>query len=110
VLMNQGFMAGVGNLIADEALWQARIHPRRRVETLTAEERVRLHASIRNVLRESVRRYDSIPRKRSWLLHVRGRPDAACPRCGTPLERTVAGGRTTYFCPNCQPLIETGPA
>jgi formamidopyrimidine-DNA glycosylase len=102
-LMDQTLLAGVGNLIADEALWQARIHPRRRVETLSDDERARLHSSIRKVLRESVGHYDRIPRKRSWLLSVRGRPGARCPRCGTPLERTVAAGRTTYFCPTCQP-------
>jgi formamidopyrimidine-DNA glycosylase len=103
VLMDQSFVAGVGNLIADEVLWQARIHPRRRVESLSVEDRARLHAALRRVLRESVEGYDYIPRKRSWLLYVRGHPGAACPRCGTPLARTVAAGRTTYFCPHCQP-------
>ena len=103
-LMDQTLLAGVGNLIADEALWQARIHPRRRVETLTEDERARLHAAVRTVIRESIRHHGRIPLKRTWLLSVRGRPDATCPRCGTPLSRTEAGGRTTYFCPSCQPL------
>jgi formamidopyrimidine-DNA glycosylase len=110
VLMDQGFVAGVGNLLADEALWQAHIHPRRRIESLTEEERIRVHEAIQKVLRESVRLYDFVPRKRSWLLHVRGRPGALCPRCGTPLARTVAGGRTTYFCPRCQSDVMSGAA
>ncbi len=102
-LMDQSLLAGVGNLIADETLWQARINPRRRVESLTGDERSRLQAALRKVLRESVEASDHIPRKRSWLLHVRGQPGARCPRCRTPLARTVAAGRTTYVCPSCQP-------
>ena len=106
-LMDQSFVAGIGNLIADEVLWQARINPKRRLGSLSEDERAELAGAIRRVLREAVDRYDYIPRKRSWLSHVRGRPGARCPRCGTPLPRTVAGGRTTYFCPRCQP--EPGP-
>jgi formamidopyrimidine-DNA glycosylase len=105
-LMDQAFVAGVGNILADETLWQARIHPRRRIDSISAEERTELYRRMRSILRQAVADHD-IERKRSWLSHVRGRPDAACPRCGTPLERTVAGGRTTYFCPRCQPWPDT---
>ena len=101
-LMDQRFIAGVGNIIADETLWQARIHPQRSIESLSEDERLRLFRSMRKILRESVEHYDFIPRKRSWLSHVRGTRDAACPRCGTTLMRTVVAGRTTYFCPRCQ--------
>jgi formamidopyrimidine-DNA glycosylase len=102
-LLDQRLVAGVGNLIADELLWQARIHPRRPIQDLSDGERVALYGAMRRVLRESVDRYDFIPRKRSWLSHVRGLPGATCPRCGTPLARSVAGGRTTHSCPRCQP-------
>jgi formamidopyrimidine-DNA glycosylase len=102
-LMDQTLLAGVGNLLADEALWQARIHPARRIEHLSAEERERLFTSLRKVVRTSVERFDEMPRLRRWLTNVRGLPGAACPRCRTPLERTVVGGRTTWFCPRCQP-------
>lgn len=98
-LMNQSVVAGVGNLAADEALWQARIHPLRRLEDLTEEERRRLERSVRRVLRTWVDRFHDLPP--GWLLSVRG-PGARCPRCGTELRRTVAGGRTTFFCPSCQ--------
>jgi formamidopyrimidine-DNA glycosylase len=101
-LMDQAFVAGVGNIIADEVLWQARLHPKRAIESMSDEERGDLYRKMHAVLKEAVENYDYIPRKRSWLSHVRGRPDAACPRCGTPLERTTAAGRTTYFCPVCQ--------
>jgi formamidopyrimidine-DNA glycosylase len=103
VLMDQTFVAGIGNLIADEILWQARLHPRHPVESLTDEERAGLYRTAHAILKESVDRYDYISRKRSWLNHVRGKPGAVCPRCGTPLERITAAGRTTYFCPRCQP-------
>jgi formamidopyrimidine-DNA glycosylase len=103
VLMNQRVIAGVGNLLADEVLWQARIHPARRLEELSEEELHRLHAKLRHVVRTSVEKFDYVPRLRGWLSHVRGRPGALCPRCGTPLGRTVVAGRTTYLCPACQP-------
>jgi len=102
-LMDQRLFAGVGNLVADEVLWQARIHPHRRLDDLGEDERTRLARTVHAVLTEAVARDDYLERKRSWLSHVRGRPDAACPRCGTPLARTVAAGRTTWFCPACQP-------
>jgi len=101
-LMDQTLVAGVGNILADEILWQARLHPLRPVPTLTDEERAVLVRTLHRVLREAVRRYDYVERKPSWLASVRGRPDARCPRCGTPLARTVVGGRTTWFCPACQ--------
>ena len=103
-LMDQGFVAGVGNIMADEILWQARLHPRRTVESLRDEDRERLYLDMRRILREAVRDYDFVERKRSWLSHIRGVAGAACPRCGTPLARTTAAGRTTYFCPTCQPV------
>jgi formamidopyrimidine-DNA glycosylase len=108
-LMDQTFLAGVGNLLADEVLWQARLHPKRRLESLDDEERNRLIRALRDVVRESVARYDGGQWKRTWLNHVRGLPGAACPRCRTPLERVTAAGRTTWFCPSCQPT-RPGPA
>jgi len=101
-LMDQSFVAGVGNIIADEVLWHARIHPRRRIESLGEEERKLLFTQLHGVLRDAVEGYDYIPRKRSWLSHVRGLPDARCPRCASPLQRTTVAGRTTYFCSRCQ--------
>jgi formamidopyrimidine-DNA glycosylase len=101
-LMDQTFVAGVGNILADEILWHARIHPRRRIESLSVDERRRLFTQLRDVLREAVDGYDYIPRKRSWLSGVRGLPDARCPRCTSRLQRSTVAGRTTYFCPHCQ--------
>ena len=106
-LMDQTFVAGVGNLVADEVLWHAGLHPRRRVDSLAADDLERLHAVLRRVLRRWVRGDESTGRGGPWLLHVRGLPGATCPRCGTPLERTVTAGRTTYHCPTCQPEVAT---
>jgi formamidopyrimidine-DNA glycosylase len=102
-LLDQAFLAGIGNLLADEILWRARLHPRRRLETLSPTERSRLARSLRTVVRDWVERYDEIPDDPAGLLFVRGGADATCPRCRTVLERTTAGGRTTWFCPSCQP-------
>ncbi len=105
-LMDQTFLAGIGNLLADEALWQARIHPAHRIEDLDQEERDRLFTALRKVVRTSVERFDEVPSLRGWLSHVRGRPGAACPRCGSELGRLVVAGRTTYLCPRCQPPVD----
>jgi formamidopyrimidine-DNA glycosylase len=102
-LMDQMFVAGVGNLMADEILWQARLHPRRPIESMSQAERATLFRSMHRVLRRAVDVDDYMTRHRTWLVHVRGTPGAVCPRDRTPLERTVAAGRTTYFCPVCQP-------
>ena len=100
-LMDQSFAAGLGNLTADESLWQARIDPRRRVTALDEAERDVLHRKIQKVLRDSLP-YGLVPGKRTWLTGARDRPDATCPRCGTRLRRVKIGGRTTVFCPNEQ--------
>jgi formamidopyrimidine-DNA glycosylase len=99
-LMDQSLLAGIGNLLADEALWRARIHPARRIEDLETEERVILFRALRAVIRDTVDRYPDGFETR-WT-RVRGRPDARCPRCRTELARTVVAARTTYFCPSCQ--------
>jgi formamidopyrimidine-DNA glycosylase len=100
-LIDQSLLAGVGNLLADEALWRARIHPARRIQDLSEEERRKLFAGLRRTLRAGLEEFDDGMRT-PWM-RVRGTPGARCPRCHTPLRRTVVGGRTTYFCPRCQP-------
>jgi formamidopyrimidine-DNA glycosylase len=101
-LLDQSFVAGVGNLLADEALWGARIHPIRRIEDLAPDERAALFRALRSAIRNTVDRHPEGFRTR-WTI-ARGRPAARCPRCGTELARTVVAGRTTYLCPSCQRL------
>jgi formamidopyrimidine-DNA glycosylase len=100
-LMDQSFAAGLGNLTADESLWQARIDPRRRVPSLDEGQRDVLYRKIQKVLRDSLP-YGHVPGKRSWLTGARDRRDATCPRCGSRLRRVKVSGRTTVFCPDEQ--------
>jgi formamidopyrimidine-DNA glycosylase len=101
-LMDQSVVAGLGNLLADEILWQARLHPLRSVATLSDDDLRRLHATMRRVLRAAVRR-GRVPGLPRWLTAVRDEPDPSCPRCGTRLTRSRVNGRTTLWCPRCQP-------
>jgi len=112
LLLNQRFIAGIGNIYADEALFAARIHPERRADTLTAQEIERLYNTVRQVLRQGIenrgttfsayRDAEGREGMNQEYLRVSRRTDEPCPRCGTPIERRVVGGRGTYFCPECQ--------
>jgi formamidopyrimidine-DNA glycosylase len=99
-LLDQSFIAGIGNLLADEALWRARIHPARRIDDLSMDERVAVFRALRAVIRQTVDRYPEGLRFR-WS-NARGRPAIRCPRCRTEIVRTVIAGRSTYLCPTCQ--------
>ncbi|MFN8186774.1 MAG: DNA-formamidopyrimidine glycosylase [Gaiellales bacterium] len=111
-LLDQRVAAGVGNIYADEALWHARIAPRRRSGTLTAEETRRLARSIRSVLRRGIARQGATVRdyrdpageagSMQNELSVYGQAGEPCPRCATSIERIVLSGRGTWFCPACQ--------
>lgn len=112
LLLNQRFLAGVGNIYADEALFAAGIHPERRAETLTTEEIERLYHAIHQVLRQGIenrgttlgayRDAEGREGMNQGYLQVSRRTGQPCLRCGTPIERTVVGGRGTYLCPQCQ--------
>ncbi|TDC53416.1 Fpg/Nei family DNA glycosylase [Jiangella ureilytica] len=100
-LTDQAVVAGLGNLLADEILWQARVHPRRGTRDLTDIDRRRLHRTMTTVLRRSTR-VGRVPGWDGWLTGHRDDRDGVCPRCATPLRRTRLGGRTTVWCPRCQ--------
>lgn len=102
VLTDQSLIAGIGNLLADEILWRARLHPARRAGALTGDERARLHRDMRSVLRSSVRA-ERVPSRPSWLTGHRDDPRDTCPRCGTALHHARTAGRATVSCPHCQP-------
>jgi formamidopyrimidine-DNA glycosylase len=95
LLMNQAKVAGLGNLLVDEALWRAGVDPARPASSLDAAEQVRLHRAIRTTLRTLGRRGGS----HTGDLMIARQPGAACPRDGAPLLRRTVGGRTTYSCP-----------
>ena len=103
VLMQAGF-SGIGNWMADEILWRARILPSKRAGGLNAEERNRLFRATKFVARESLRIIgpDDSKLPRSWLIHQRWSAGGKCPRHKTLLCRATIGGRTTAWCPKCQ--------
>ena len=109
LLMDQRFIAGLGNIYIDEALFSAGIHPLRRSDTLTQPEAERLLAAIREVLQQGIlakgASIDWVYRGGDFQNHfqVYKRTGSPCPRCGTPIQRIVVGQRSTHFCPVCQP-------
>jgi formamidopyrimidine-DNA glycosylase len=116
LLLDQGFLSGLGNIYADEALWMARVHPLRAAHTLTWQEVRSLHRAIRSVLRQGIRNAGtSLGRgKGNFLspgsdrgrnrnhLKVFQRTGMACRRCGQSIERIVVGQRSTHICSKCQ--------
>jgi len=113
LLMDQGFVAGVGNIYADEALWRARLHPLRSGAGLNSAQERDLYTSLRAVLNEGIaRRGSSVDSYRApagagnmqHFLNVYGRTGKPCPRCGRPTRRIVVGARSTHFCSWCQRL------
>jgi formamidopyrimidine-DNA glycosylase len=113
-LLDQRAAAGVGNIYADEALWRARIHPLRPAGSLTREELAALRKGLRQALEMGIARQgatlrdysdpDGVPGRMQDKFRVYGRVGQPCDRCGTPIEKIRAGGRGTWFCPNCQQL------
>ena len=116
MLLDQHFLAGVGNIYADEALHRAQIHPRQRVEVLEAKFLLRLYRALRQVLREAIQAGGSSVRtyvdasgsagRFQKLLRVYGREEEACRSCGASILREKVGGRSSFYCPRCQ-LIQT---
>ena len=97
-LLHQGAISGVGNLLADEALWQARIAPTRPASSLAPAELDGLRRALRAAVRSAIRQ-GGVHTGR--FVGARD-PEGACPRDGSPLARARIGGRTTYWCPACQ--------
>ncbi|UQS27873.1 Fpg/Nei family DNA glycosylase [Amycolatopsis thermalba] len=102
LLTDQAVLAGLGNLLADEILWRARIAPRARAADLDRAAADRLHREMRKVLREAVQA-GRVPPRKTWLTGRRDEPSGSCPRCGRALARGRVGGRGTVWCPRCQP-------
>jgi len=108
-LMDQRRVAGLGNIYAAEALYAARIDPRKRIGRLRLPRLKALHAAIVRVLRDAVEsawNAYSVPavwtEGETFECQVYGREGQPCRACGKPIRRIPQGGRSTYFCPNCQ--------
>ena len=118
LIMDQKFLAGLGNIYACEALFRAGISPRRQAGSLSQKEIVRLHRAIRTVLREAIRARGTSTRD---FRDARGKPGGyqkklrvycrqgeKCLLCREKIERLILSGRSTFYCPRCQPLPRRG--
>ena len=113
LLLDQRLFRGIGNIYADESLWQARIHPARLASRLAPDDLRRLWKAIRRVLKHAIEdRGSSIsnfvdaegqPGEYQQRHRAYGREGKPCFRCGTKIQRTIVAGRSSYFCPRCQP-------
>jgi formamidopyrimidine-DNA glycosylase len=116
LLLDQSFIAGLGNIYADEALWESKLHPQRISNELSKKEVAALHAAIRRVLRRGLKNlgtslgtgksnFYSVGRRRGRnrdKLNVFRRTGESCPRCMAKIRRIVVGQRSTHICPQCQ--------
>jgi formamidopyrimidine-DNA glycosylase len=101
LLMDQARVAGVGNIYADQILFQARVRPDRLASTLTPLEIQRLHGETRRVLRRALREAEDEEFPEYFLASL-SRRRAGCPECAGLIEKKTIGGRTSHFCPRCQ--------
>lgn len=114
LLIDQRFLAGIGNIYADEALFKARLHPLRQSDSLTLTEAGDLLESIRFVLTKGI---DQKGASIDWVyrggdfqnyFQVYQQTGNPCPRCGHPIEKIRVGQRGTHFCPVCQTIDLSG--
>jgi|SRR5579862_910051 len=112
LLLNQTFLAGVGNIYADESLFAAGIHPLAMAQRLTRGRAEKLHQAIRGILAHaielggsSISDYVNAQGERGWFQmehRVYGREGEPCANCGTPIRKILVAQRGTHFCPRCQ--------
>jgi len=114
LLLDQSFLAGLGNIYADESLHRARLHPLRISSSVSPREAARLHRAIRFTLRRAIelqgssfdrfyRTPEGKPGEYQHEFRVYGRTGEPCPTCGAPIRKMAVAQRGTHFCPRCQP-------
>ncbi len=111
-LMDQRFMVGIGNIYASEILWSAKVNPEKRVKELGLAEKKKIYAAMRRILKQavmnrgtSVAEFRDIDNKKGghgFYLNAYNRKGKKCARCRQLIDRKITGGRSTYYCPNCQ--------
>ncbi|WP_010524279.1 bifunctional DNA-formamidopyrimidine glycosylase/DNA-(apurinic or apyrimidinic site) lyase [Nesterenkonia sp. F] len=118
-LLDQTLRSGIGNIYADEALWRARLHFARRTETVTRAEAARLLGAVREVMEAALDAggtsfdalYVNVNGESGYFargLDAYGRTGEPCRRCAEPLRRTPFMGRSSHWCPRCQPRPRSG--
>ncbi len=112
-LLDQRFIAGIGNVYVQDILWYARLHPNRKANTLKSDDVTRLHRAVRLVLQQGIKwgpgpgEQDIWGNQGSWK-EVKGYPKVGyrtgeeCPECGETIEELRVGSTTSYICPRCQ--------
>ena len=117
LLLDQTILAGVGNIYSDEALWEARLHPKRKSDSLSTREAATLLRAIKRVLLRGIRNLGTTlgagkthfvlprgePGRNQEQLSAYGQTGNPCPRCGAKIQRIIVGQRSTHLCPTCQP-------
>lgn len=114
LLLDQSILRGVGNIYADESLWRAKIHPARLGASLTREQTATLRHALQEILRKAIQMrgssisdfLDAAGEPGEYQRHHRayGREGKRCYRCKTVIRRAMVAGRSSYFCPKCQPV------
>ena len=112
LLLDQTFIAGVGNIYADESLFRAKIHPMRGSDSLTDDEIIALHGTVRDALNAGIthegasinwyRKPDGTQGESQNHFYVYGRDGEPCETCGTPISKIRVAQRGTHYCPSCQ--------
>ena len=107
LLLNQSFIAGIGNIYADESLWFAGIHPQKSAARVSEDRARLLFSSIRRVLRDAIRHHgtdfgDKVVDFGRHVPKIYGQTGKPCPRCGTAIKRIVVAQRGTHYCAACQ--------
>lgn len=109
LLLDQTFIAGLGNIYTDEVLFQARIHPQRRSDTLSQADAAHLYSAIQVVLEKGIEKFGA---SLDWIyrggefqnyFNIHQRKGEPCPVCGATVQKIIVGQRGTYICPHCQP-------
>src|SRR2546421_1696011 len=118
LLLDQSVLRGVGNIYADESLWRAKIHPARLASTLSKKQTITLRRVLQDVLHKAIAArgssisdfLDADGEPGEYQRHHRayGREGKRCYRCGETIRRIVVAGRSSHFCPRCQPAARAG--
>ncbi len=102
VLLDQSFIAGIGNIYADEILFQSGIHPETKVDLLGSRKMGKIYNYMKKVLKTAINLESEIERYPELYISKNRNKSGRCPRCGTRIKRINISGRGAYFCPRCQ--------
>jgi formamidopyrimidine-DNA glycosylase len=102
-LTNQTLIAGIGNIYADEVLFQSKIHPKMQLSSLFEDDLETLYDQMHTVCQAAIDAEVDVDQMPDWFLLRHRDAGGPCPNCGTGIETLKVSSRTTYFCPKCQP-------